>query len=270
MKKLGICLTGGGARGAYQIGALAALKDLGILKNVQAFAGTSIGAANSALVASNPIENVKDIWFNVTKKELSIAKPLFDKIARDHFKYFEQGIHSMDEFEDVLVNKINLKELKEKEVYVTISEGGESNQGFSKLVKSTINHYVKHEIKAHYISLATLNDIHEVKSVVMASCAIPIIFSSIDIDGKKYYDGGVFDNIPVKPLVDAGCDEIIVIHLTRFKWFSHKKFPNVVFHEIIHKGSLGSVLEFSPQRSVKLYHYGYEDTMKYFLKDEKK
>jgi NTE family protein len=269
MKKIGICLTGGGARGAYQIGAIAALRDLGILNDVKAYAGTSIGAANAALVASNSIDKVKNIWFNVTEKELSIARPLFDKIARDHFKHFDQGIHAMDEFEDVLVNHINLKELKNKEVYVTISEGGESKQGFKELVKSTISHYINHDIKAHYISLSSLNDLKEVKSVVMASCSIPIIFSSIDIDGKKYYDGGVFDNIPVKPLVDAQCDEIIVIHLTRLKWFSHKKFPNVIFHEIIHKGSLGSLLNFSPQKSVRLYHYGYEDTMNYFKKEDK-
>lgn len=264
MKKIGICLTGGGARGAYQVGAVFALKELGILKDVSAFAGTSIGAANSALIASNDIEKVKDIWFNVTKKELSIARPLFEKISKDHFKHFDQGIHAMDEFEDILTKDIILDELKKREVYVTISEGGASNQGFRELVKSTINHYVKHESKAHYVSLSTLNNLEEVKSVVMASCAIPIIFSSIDIDGKKYYDGGVFDNIPVKPLVDHGCDIVIVIHLTRLKWFSKKKFPNTIIHEIIHKGTLGSVLDFDPKKSEKLFEYGYQDTMNYF------
>ncbi len=47
-----------------------------------------------------------------------------------------------------------------------------------------------------------------------ASCALPLMFPEIEIDGEKYLDGGISDSIPYKQALKAGCDRIIVI-LTR-------------------------------------------------------
>ncbi len=261
--KIGICLTGGGARGAYQIGALAALKEQGYLDGEVVFSGTSIGAANAALVASSSVENAKKIWFNVPTKTLDLAKPFLEKFSKDKMKAFFEGIHSMDDFEAILLNHVSPKKLANKNVYVTISEVGEEETGFRYMVKSTVDHYVKHESKAHYIALNQLTDPEEVKDTIMASCSIPFVFPSVIIDGKRYFDGGVFDNIPVKPLVDAGCKEIFVIHLNRIRWFFPQKYPDIKFHEIIHKHTLGTVLKFSPSHAKKLYEYGYQDATDY-------
>ena len=51
-------------------------------------------------------------------------------------------------------------------------------------------------------------------TVLRASCALPIMFKPIEIEGKKYLDGGVGDPIPYKKALADGCDKIIVI-LTR-------------------------------------------------------
>jgi NTE family protein len=262
--KRGICLTGGGARGAYQIGALTALKELGYLSGEISFAGTSIGAANAALVASSSLENAKDIWFHVPTKSLEIARPFMEKFSKEKLKIFMNGLHSMDDFEEILIKHVNLDQLKKTNVYVTISEVGDAEKGFRNMVKSTIDHYLTHESKAHYVLLSQLKHSEEVKDTIMASCSIPFVFPSIQMDGKRYYDGGVFDNIPVKPLVDEGCEEIIIIHLNKMRWFTPKKYPHVQFHEIIHQHSLGTVLRFSPSNAKKLFEYGYQDAMNYF------
>lgn len=47
-----------------------------------------------------------------------------------------------------------------------------------------------------------------------ASCALPVLFPVINIDGKKYMDGGIMDSIPFKKAISEGCDKNIVI-LTR-------------------------------------------------------
>lgn len=47
-----------------------------------------------------------------------------------------------------------------------------------------------------------------------ASCALPLLFPEIEIDGNKYLDGGVADSIPYKKAIEMGCDKNIVI-LTR-------------------------------------------------------
>ncbi len=44
-----------------------------------------------------------------------------------------------------------------------------------------------------------------------ASCALPLLFPPIEIDGRKYMDGGISDSIPYKKAIDDGCDKIIAI-----------------------------------------------------------
>ncbi len=56
-KEYGIVLDGGGARGAYQIGAWKALKEAGI--KINAVAGTSVGALNGALICMDDVENAE-------------------------------------------------------------------------------------------------------------------------------------------------------------------------------------------------------------------
>lgn len=49
---------------------------------------------------------------------------------------------------------------------------------------------------------------------LQASCALPLLFPEIEVDGVKYLDGGIADSIPYKKALESGCDKVIVI-LTR-------------------------------------------------------
>ncbi|MFH0767011.1 MAG: patatin-like phospholipase family protein [Bacillota bacterium] len=266
-KKLGLCFTGGGARGAYQIGAAQALKELGILDQIQVYSGTSIGAANAAVLASSSVKTTKEIWFNIPKDALHRDESIMLRLTKEKLKMIDHGIYKMDTFENVMMSEINYERLKTKEIYVTISEGGEDGKGIFDLVKSTYNHYIKKDSKVIYLPLQELTQL-ECHKAIVASCSIPVIFPAVSNENKKYYDGGVFDNIPVRPLVDAGCDEIIIVHLNRIVFFKTEKYPQIVFHEIKHKGSLGGVLDFNNEHSQKIYDYGYQDTMTYFTKNK--
>ena len=62
-RRYGIVLEGGGARGAYQIGAWKALKEAGI--QIQGAAGTSVGALNGALICMDDFETAEKIWENI-------------------------------------------------------------------------------------------------------------------------------------------------------------------------------------------------------------
>jgi predicted patatin/cPLA2 family phospholipase len=50
--------------------------------------------------------------------------------------------------------------------------------------------------------------------VLQASCALPILFQPVKIDGKYYMDGGIADSIPLEQAIRSGCDKNIVV-LTR-------------------------------------------------------
>ena len=267
--KIGLCLTGGGAKGAYQIGAVQALSDLGKYNEITAFSGTSIGAANVSVLVSTSIRRTKDIWFNMPDDPLCLPVPLLERIKNEKLKAFGNGIYSMDTFEKVMMQHIDSEKLKYNEVYVTISESGVVEKGFMQLFSSTYNHYVKKDSKVHYLPLQTL-DQESCLEVVKASCSIPIVFPAVVKDKKKYYDGGLFDNMPVIPLIESGCTEIYVVDISFFKQHINivRKFPNVKFHMLKPSKSLGGILDFSEKHSAQIFEMGYTDTLAYFKKLE--
>jgi len=137
-------------------------------------------------------------------------------------------------------------------------------------------------------------------SLLQASCALPIMFSPIEINGKKYMDGGCADPLPVRFAFDKGCDKVISI-LTRERTYSkqtetdvavssflfrrHKEFSNAlksrseVYNNsrafLFEKEREGSAFVFCPQdtsdwkRTEKgsqvlehIYNQGYDDAIR--------
>lgn len=268
MSKIGLCLTGGGARGAFQIGAVQALFEHGIYEQVEVISGTSIGAANASALASTSIADVKDIWYNLPDEALKQPKPIIERLKEERLKAFENGLFSMDNFKAVMMTKINVDKLKNHKVYVTMSEIGEKEQGLLNIFRSSYRHFVKNDTKIHYLPLHELDQETALK-VVTASCSIPVVFPPIIQEDKKYYDGGLYDNTPIKPLVDEGCDEIYVIDIAFFRQPGslEKKYPNTVIHIIRPQKRIGSILDFSVEHSKKIYKQGYQDAIA-FIKEK--
>ncbi len=48
-------------------------------------------------------------------------------------------------------------------------------------------------------------------TMLRATCALPMFFPAIEMDGEKYYDGGISDPIPVRKALEDGCDKLLVI-----------------------------------------------------------
>lgn len=264
-KKIGLCLTGGGAKGAYQIGAVQALYDLGVYNDISAVAGTSIGAANSVILATTSIETAKSIWFNIPENPIDTSVNFLDKLKKEKLKAFDSGLYTMEAFDKIMIETVNFEVLKEKEVYITISEGGKESKGILDLFKTSFNHYVRKQGKVHYMSLKELDQETSIK-VVKASCSIPIAFPPVVLDNKKYYDGGVYDNIPILPLVENGCTEIYVIDIATFRPIFNifKKYSHVTFHHIKPKFDIGQALDFTNKHSKEIYDLGYKDTIEYY------
>ncbi|SDA10312.1 Predicted phospholipase, patatin/cPLA2 family [Ruminococcus sp. YE71] len=61
-----------------------------------------------------------------------------------------------------------------------------------------------------------------------ATCALPLLFPPIEIDGRKYMDGGIADSIPFRHALSEGCDKLIVI-LTRERGFRKSPEPTLKF-----------------------------------------
>ena len=77
MKKYGLVLAGGGGKGAYQIGAWKAMREMGI--EFEAIAGASIGGINGAFIAAGDYDKAVEFWHNISvDKGVRIAKNLPD------------------------------------------------------------------------------------------------------------------------------------------------------------------------------------------------
>ena len=63
-KEYGLVLEGGGAKGAYQIGAWKAMREAGV--KIKGIAGTSVGALNGALICMDDLTNAEKVWENIS------------------------------------------------------------------------------------------------------------------------------------------------------------------------------------------------------------
>lgn len=110
------------------------------------------------------------------------------------------------------------------------------------------------------------------KDTLLASAAIPILFESHkDSDGSVLTDGGqggwikCQGNTPITPLVQAGCDYVIVSHLNNGSLWHRHDFPQTSCIEIRPNPQLDlgytAMFDFSKQKIEQLKKAGYEDTM---------
>jgi NTE family protein len=262
MKKLGICLSGGGARGAYQIGVIKALKEAGFLDHVHAISGASVGSLNACLLAMDDINVAENLWLSmdkdsVFKEEQSFIKKLFHEGKEIVYK----GYYNTKRFETMIENTIQYDAIYNNDIYVSISHVGDDEASLTELLSVNLRNMFDDVVHTKYVNLKTL-DKDDIKKTLMASCAIPVIFKPVVINGETYYDGGVLDNRPIKPLLDAGCDEIILIDLFRFR-FKKKEEKKANVLTISPSRSLSGIMNFSNKQMHRRFELGEKDAKKF-------
>lgn len=202
--KVGVLLSGGGARGLAHVGVLKEIEKAGI--QIDYIAGTSMGAVIGGLYASgysaSQIEEIilsYDLNNLITDRFPRRSKSFYEKedderyaltIPFDDFKFrfpssISKGINLYDELVKKLAHVRSITNFKQLPIpffcMATDIETGESvllENGFLPLV---------------------LN----------ASSALPTLFDPIEINGKLYVDGGVTNNYPVDELISKGVDFVI-------------------------------------------------------------
>jgi NTE family protein len=206
----GLVLTGGGAKGAYQAGALQYIAELGLIPNI--IAGTSI--------------------------------------------------------EKLLKETVDISELKKGiELWVTVFPAlkipGLDYEWIIDLIRAKMG------TDAHWICAQDCHNSETLYNLLLASSALPLAFPSRKVNDKKYIDGGLADNIPIRALKNRGCQNIIVIHLRNGLVWNRSDFAEQTIIEIrpekpINKaetllGLVDTWLDFSSERIAELKQRGYED-----------
>lgn len=259
--KIGLCFAGGGARGSYQVGVAMGLEKLGILSQVEAFSGTSIGAVNATFIATKPLQELASIWLSSNPDDIKKTESIFSRIRSEKLQLAENGLFEINKLRDLVEQHVDYQSILNREIFVTIAESGESDSGLFGLFKASVKHYLQRDRMVQYIKLSEQTEADVVKCIV-ASCSIPIVFPAVAMADKQFYDGGLYDNVPVLPLIESGCNKIIVIHLQRIDWLVKPHYEGIKFFEIRHAGSLGGILHFDKEHAKRLIEYGEEDVLK--------
>jgi NTE family protein len=159
-----LCLSGGAARGAYQLGAISVLQDHNV--KIKAISGTSIGALIGAALGCQ--KSADEIFDVISSKEFkSVFKPSFGK------GYFFR----LDDSAKVIDKLIDRASFEELSIPLTLCVCD-----------------VKDESAKYY------NSGVDFKKLVLASCSIAPLFKPVELYGRTFVDGGVVDNFPVEQL----------------------------------------------------------------------
>ena len=87
------------------------------------------------------------------------------------------------------------------------------------------------------------------------------MFRPIKIGDETFYDGGLLDNTPYQPLVDIGCDLIIVIDLFKVSFVKKQSAEGVKLITVHPKRSLRGILDFNNKYIERRFELGYKDTL---------
>lgn len=199
----GLVLEGGGAKGSYHIGVYKALKESGI--EINGVVGTSIGALNGAMIVQNDYERCYELWRNIT---YSMVVDVDDE--------------EIDKIIQLKLIKEDLAFLKEK------IKGFIGSRGFDITpLKKLLDEYIDEDkirksgmdFGIVTVNLSEFRPLHmflqdiprgELKYYLMASAYLPV-FKSERLGGKIYLDGGFYDNLPYKMLVEQGYKDLILV-----------------------------------------------------------
>lgn len=131
---------------------------------------------------------------------------------------------------------------------------------------------IKDTVESEFLLLQSLESESEQHEALLASAAIPLLFSPRRVNGSLYSDGGqggwsrVQGNTPIQPLLDAGCKTIIVTHLSDGSLWSRQRFRDTNILEIrpesdISKAGFGvDMLGFDESKLIAWAEQGYKDT----------
>lgn len=261
-KKIGLALAGGGARGAYQIGAWKALKEFDVFDKIDVFSGASVGSLNAVLFAMGDYDLAYDTWMNLDKDTLFKSdKNIFKRFINEKLSFFEKGIFKTDELERIMTEVVDFELIKDKKVFVATTRIGDKDAHFYDVIKANYKHYFKKDQQVDYYDINNYS-FNDKKKVLLASCAIPIVFKPVQIQGKTYYDGGVLDNAPYEPLIDAGCDVIIVVDLYTFSQMRLTREKRANLFVCYPKKGLRGILDFRNEYLLRRFDLGYQDMKK--------
>lgn len=257
--KQAIVLSGGGTKGAYELGVWRALRELNISYDI--VTGTSIGSINGALMVMEDYERCEEMWNHLTMEDM-----------------MKDGITLSNSVTDTMEDFYNQKQALRPYLKKYLKNKGLDNSPFKDFVEKNID---EEKVRASSINygLVTVRFpsltpfMHSKKKIpngllkdyIIASSSVFPAFPMHKIGDETYVDGCYYDNLPIDLAVNMGARDIIAVDLhTTPQHPNHFMRPYV--KTIMPTQDLGGILDFNRERIKKNILLGYQDTKKAYGK----
>ncbi len=309
--KVGLVLSGGGAKGAYQVGVIKALNELGT--QVDAVAGASIGTLNGAILAAAPslqegAVRLEQLWMDLANSSpLKLNFPAYLQfLAASGLRLAGTGVLAQlaSKLQSVgrgvmpswlgtrlsgFVEQLNAGALSDTPLqrhmdsyldqdalnmglplYVSVYRHEHAIFDLLRCVVAELG--IADSRAAEFLHIQSL-PLLEQKDALLASAAIPLLFAPKKVNDTPYSDGGLGGwqkmqgNTPITPLLEAGCNMVIVTHLSDGSLWSRQDFPDATILEIrpqsniSREGLVPDVLGFDAEKIPSWIEQGYVDTI---------
>jgi NTE family protein len=208
--RIGLVLSGGGARGLAHVGVLKVLEAAHV--PIDVIAGTSMGAIIGGLYASGmPAQDIETELLKVDWRRLFATR-----VSRQQLSQRRKE----EDFE--IANGI---ELGYRDGAFRAPQGAVSSRGLESLLRRytlpvrSIDRF--DQLPTPFRAVATnmetgaavVMDHGDLAMALRSSMSVPGIFPSTDIDGMVLGDGGLVDNVPIDVARDMGADIVIVVNI---------------------------------------------------------
>lgn len=187
MRNIGLVLSGGMAKGAYQLGALRAIMEVFKPSDFRYVSSASIGALNAYAFLTNGLDKADKIW------------------RTDDYKHHRKWVTAMlkSSYPQESISKI-------------LSDVKFNNHFYIPLVNLRRR-------KLSYVDLVKV-PAENIESYLRASVAIPIFNPAVKLNDEFYYDGAMVDNIPVRPLLKHTLEYIICIYFENYNYIFENEY----------------------------------------------
>ncbi len=216
-------MSGGLAKGAYQLGVLKAVEEMVDLNNIAMVSASSVGVLNAYAFVNRQLSAAESIWKSLNCKSTSS---------------FIRNILQSD-FLDNHINKINISsDFEKRDFYTTLLNTNSRDINYINLKNSSP------ELRNQF---------------VRASVALPPFNNPINILGNGYVDGALVDNIPIGTLIGKELDCIICIYFEDYNYDFENDDINAKTIKINHQSDMfmKNVFLFKHEYIEKMIYEGY-------------
>ena len=228
--KIGLVLSGGGARGAYQVGVLNAISQIlqeeKIERKIDILSGVSAGAINASMLAAHAndfhagTKKLSDLWSQITANQVFYTDPLH--LGKLGFKWMSElslGGLSGSTPGRALLDTAPLKSLLNNnipynQIQTHLDEGSLAALAITAIdyKDSTAVTFIQSKLNKAWKKARRHSESARISTDhIMASSAIPLLFPPGNVDTRYFGDGCVRNTHPCGPSIYLGAERLIVI-----------------------------------------------------------